>query len=448
MLRKYYWKGVVVFCLGLSIFLLKRPGFEGDTLSLLEYVFAAKKCILQGQYVACPEVGAFPLFQFLPSLILALLGASVGLIVRVLAYGSFACFVLSFWIVFKALKKKSEALAWLGVLILSSGYYLRYSNLSFGEMGSAFFILLFIVNALLKRSTVSICIPLFIAGVTKEVAFIFLLPLAFVCFYVNGGVKEAKKKLPPTVITLLLSVLCNSALNYFRYGTVKNSGYINPINFVSDLSMQLSYFFAIWFSPTGGVALYWTSGFMLLLAVFRLQFSLSFSKKLPFLIVSLVLVALTLGFAKWYTPLGGYAWGSRLILPWLPGVFFLLLWTYSKELLGLLRCWSQNRYLMGTLAGVVCLSAFPQFAILFRHSLIGQVMDRTGCPSNPNYLAQMHCVFWPPHWGIFHLFLPFPRFDLFCLQIFCCTVLLAMMTKIREALPERLKEEGTSHEPI
>src|SRR5262249_10906152 len=138
----------------------------------------------------------------------------------------------------------------------------------------------------------------------------------------------------------------------FRYGTLLNSSYVSRLSIVPTPRLHLSFFLGTWLSPNGGLAFFWPSflllflagfgGFLLQVATGRVSDHTTNSTPkgarpyAAFLIISTVLFLLTAGFSRWYTPLGGFAWGPRFMLPWIPALMLILIYFYREELSGLL----------------------------------------------------------------------------------------------------------------
>src|SRR5689334_3251388 len=137
---KIYRALSVLGIFGILLFLTLRPGLEGDTQALVDGSFHGLSCMKVGQWIHCPEeVGPFTIFQYLPSWFLEIFGAGKSLVIHVLAYLSMVTGLVSFLVMFHTLNRKSRALAWTGILLLGSGFWLRYLNLSSGEMLASFF---------------------------------------------------------------------------------------------------------------------------------------------------------------------------------------------------------------------------------------------------------------------------------------------------------------------
>jgi hypothetical protein len=196
-----------------------------------------------------------------------------------------------------------------------------------------------------------------------------------------------------------LTVGVSVAFNYFRFGTFFNGSYASKLNIVPSFRLHLSFFMGMWFSPNGGLAFFWPSFMLLYIAVFaavllgiaRNKFiepnsappRRSLRYYFPLLTISAILFLLTAGFSKWYTPLGGFAWGPRFMLPWIPAMSLLLVYFYRVELTGLLRFVLIHPvgFVLGSL--LVVSASLPQFSILFGEFVLAKIFAYPECPHVP-----------------------------------------------------------------
>jgi hypothetical protein len=418
------------------VFLLFRPGTEQDTQQLVAGSSKALQCIRNGQWGHCPEADRFTIFQYIPCWIVELLGASEGFTIHILAYLSMCAAVLSFREMYMGLKGRSLAVAWSGVLVLGTGFWLRYANLSSNEMLASFVTLMFVSSYLRGKKIWISALFLYLATLTKDTAFPFLLAWTVVLVLcASEPVRILQEKLKAglfLVSAVILGVVTNLCFNFFRFGTWISEAYLNPNNIVHDGDTQISFFFAQWFSPTGGLLFFWGSFccLVVLLSIVLTRIR-GASRRTPGIMVILILFGTTLGFSKWYAPLGGYCWGARFFLPWLSGLAFYVLWSYSAEFEALLKAWSVRPILFWGISTGIAVFAFPQYVFLLRQSLIGKVLDVPACAGLRDYPFE-RCVFWPPFpWGILRFYEPFPRPDLFVLAVFMSTCVIWLCLKIK-----------------
>jgi hypothetical protein len=440
-LRSIYRILSVLAAFGVIAFLTLRPGLEGDTQALVDGAFNGFQCMTQGQWIHCPrEVGPFTVFQYIPSFILEFFGASKSVVMHVLVYLSMGTGLFCIWETFKLLRARNVTVAWFGLLVISSGYWLRYLNLSSGEMLASFFTFMFISSYLSGKSIWRTGFFLFATTLTKDIAFVFLIfwVLSLGVAHQSGHKPDHKPEHGKDTVKLLTAILLgvagNSAFNLFRFGTLLTHGYEGPDMFIHDVSIQISYFFAQWISPAGGMIVFWPSFAVLLGMLLFFIVRVPNLRKIPGFVIFAILTGLSLGLSKWYSPLGGYCWGARFFLPWIPGLAFYALWSYSDEITALLKSWVARPVLFWVLAVGLAAATFPQYAFLLRQSLIGKVMDPPGCVQLAG-TAHENCRFWPAWpWGIFEFYSPLPRLDLFALAAFMSSWVVVICLKMRSLL--------------
>ena len=406
-----------IVLLRLGAFVIREPFYEGDTKILLnEHITAIRKCLSEGRFSQCPDSGVWPLFQHLPSLALSYLGFSSTSILHVLAYISFIAFLSSVTLVFWTLQKKaSRAAAITGVLIMSTSPLLWYSHSTFAEMTSAFLILAFTCACLTRAPWGMTAVLFVLSGWTKEIAFPFLLMIGALCLFYTPATKR-KKQILALGLGTAITMISSAAFNYFRYGTFVNASYASRLFIVPTFKLQLSFFLGIWLSPNGGLLLFWPSFVLVyfgIVAAVLLEFIGSrtlgtngtakrISFFIPLITISIILFALTAGFARWFTPLGGAAWGPRYMIPWIPAVVVLLLYFYGAHVLAMLRP-ILKRSIAFALASISLIAvSLPQFAVMYGHYVLARIFGFPECARIPiiqadfeSYYPCIQTQIWP-----------------------------------------------------
>ena len=383
----------------LGFWLLARPSFEGDSQVLIQNAFDLRACLLEGRLSGCAEGGQFPLFQVIPAFILSLAGFGIGAVAHFLAYLSFGCSV-SWYFIFKAgLKNRAPALLPAALLVLTSGFGLRYIDSTFGEPLAATLVL-GMVGSALAGAAPPLTAALFAGAViTKDTAFPFAAFDLALALWLRGQKNEMARarELAWLAIGGALGVGADAAFNFFRFSSPLNLAYLRPEYFVHDPGIQRSFFAALWFSPNGGLAFFWTSFVCVALAATWVA-----RPRIPVACIWLPLLGLTLGFSKWFAPLGWYAWGPRLLLPWLPAALLLFLYAAGPGLeraLGRLSGWRSWCLSIGLAA-----TAFPHARVLLRYQWVNRLIEAPICSAGANPLACMSQKLWPspfPIWGIY-----------------------------------------------
>lgn len=393
---------LAVFC-RLALFVIYEPYFEGDTRILVESLKTIRGCLSEGRLLGCNFNVPFPLLQYVPGIVLSYLGLSESSILHFLAYLSLLGFLASLALIFWTLKREaSTTIAATAALVMLTGPLLWYSHSTYGEALAAFLILAFTVAGLLRAPN-RFLIPLFVlAGVTKDVAFPFLLLIGGLCLLpeIVTAPGKIRRRLYGLLAGAALTLMATVAFNYFRFGTYYNESYLNEIFIVPTFKIQLSFFLAIWFSPNGGLLFFWPSFVFLYFSVIGLLFLQRAGHKrqaereqgpsrrlvfyLPIIIITLSLILLTAGFSRWYTPLGGAAWGPRLMLPWIPAVSLLLLYFYAQEVAAALSLVLSKMFGLVSACISLIIVSLPQLMVLFSPSLLIQLFAQTPeCPRLP-----------------------------------------------------------------
>ena len=409
----------------LALFVITEPYYEADTALLVNKLIETVRGCLHNLRTECTHAGPLPLFQYVPTLLLKYMGWTDTSILHFFAYASFLSFIASLILIFRTLKRKAPLpLAVTGVLLMMSGALLWYSHSTFAEMCAAFLTLAFVASCLLRLPGWLTAALLVLAGSTKETALPFLLLIGLACLLpeIVDNFAQVKRQVVYLALGAVVSAGLTALFNYFRFRTFYNRDYLTDILIVPSWRIQLDFFLGIWFSPNGGLAFFWPSFTFLYFALIGLLVFQSLrrgrgtegeprsrSKRerlifyLPILVVSVSLFLLTLGFSRWYAPFGWVAWGPRLLLPWIPAVALVLLYFYAAQFTSILTALFSGTYRFALTCTAFVLASVPQFAILFRHQVLGGIFGpNPDCPRSPiiqesvqYYYHCMHTYIWP-----------------------------------------------------
>jgi hypothetical protein len=413
----------------LSLFVIGEPYFEGDTdLLVNRHLPSIRQCLSEGHFSGCAHSGSFPLFQNAVGLGLNFLGLSASAIFHALAYLSFLAFIGVIFLVFQTLKRtRSEPLAIAAVVVMITGPLLWYSHSTFGEMAAAFLTLAF-TAACIRSKREWVIITLFIlAGLTKEIAFPFLGLIGLLCLLpdIIARPLKVKKRIGVLILSGFLTLIINTAFNYFRFGTFYNTSYLTELFIVPTWRLRSSFFLAIWFSPSGGISFFWTSfAFLYFSICVALLLQRARGKRhqpcdehsrtglvfyLPIITISFILFMLTLGFSSWCcSPLGGAAWGPRFMIPWIPSISLLLLYFYPREAMAILSLLLKTSFGLVLTCLTLILVSIPQLAVFFGNFVLGDIFAPTPeCPRLPviqedvsYYYRCLNEQFWPHKWSL------------------------------------------------
>lgn len=394
------WGCLYFFLLAITRILLKYPSYEGDTETLVIGVDSIKSCINQKIFLNCPDVTYYPLFQYIPSLLLKNLGISQQSILKVLVLVNSLSFFGSLLLIYFFLKKTTTNWsAQIDILIMVSSPLLYYGKSTFNEMTAAFVTLAFTGVVLLRYPVWIITIFTFLSGITKEVALPFLVLIGILAMFpqILKSPRKCKSQILGIVYGAALTLASTVAFNYFRFGSPVNTDLLEPYLIVNSAPQRLSSFLGIWLSPNGGILFFWFSWFIcffsILIAITKLtfkRFRLTFYE-LPALTIIMILFGLTFGFASWWAPFGWYSWGPRLMLPWMPSLLLLLIYFYQQEILLLLK--NVFKSTASTFVSIFCLFfvSLPNLIVLLYPELVGNlfaldpVCNRYPLVTEPDY---------------------------------------------------------------
>jgi hypothetical protein len=175
-------------------------------------------------------------------------------------------------------------------------------------------------------------------------------------------------------------IVLASLFNVVRFGSVLNTNYLQQELHTPGIGRKLEYTLAIFVSPSGGLAFFWPAAFVLLAAACVAPLLLRSGRDRRLALGLLVVIgALALGLASWYTPFGWAGYGPRLTLPWVLPLMLLALVAYGDvvgELAGrfLAPLW---RALLAL--AVVVAFALPHVGYLWKTSSIGGFFEQTPC---------------------------------------------------------------------
>ena len=468
----YYLCGLsaLAFLIRLCLFVVNEPFIEGDTSLLVNRETGAiRRCLSEGHFSGCPGSGDFPLLQNVPSLILSYLGVSGSVILHALAYLSFLSFLGSVLLIYWTLKKKaSMALAITGALVTITSPLLWYSHSTFGEMAAAFLILAFTAACLMRAPLWLTAVLFVLAGTTKEIAFPFLAAIGLLCLLAESPARERKTRAVTLMAAAGLTVGVTVVFNYFRFGTLFNGSYASSLNIVPTFRLQSIFFMGMWFSPNGGLAIFWPSFMLLYLAVIGAALLRNARQKVraqnigsgvndlqfyaPLLAITAILFLLSAGFSRWYTPLGGFAWGPRYLLPWIPALSLLLIYFYRDQLSGVLGLILHRRIGLALSALVIFVVSVPQFSILFGESVLAKIFAYPECPRVPviqegaaYYFQCLQTQIWPRHIFILELYRVALKPPALWFTILCGVVVVtALMSMRKQLVTDEISREASS----
>jgi hypothetical protein len=377
------------------------PWLEADTKWLIAGTRVALDCASQGHWSGCYDAGHFPLLQRIP--VILMIGLANLEVVRPAAQRAvqlahqlcgllpcpasdrhlftndlMACclvllnlstVVLAFALARRSLERRSTLGTWGFAAVLLFGPFLWYARSSFGEALAGSVSLILMIACLEGWGGASVFALAFLAGLSKETAFPFLLMGGFLAFAIRRDIRPIWRSagFAQLALGVAASLVLNLCFNFFRYGTWTNQVYLNPIYLVPDLTTQASFFLALLFSPNGGLLFFWP------IAVCLLAYPLVQSRSSVWLVPAcwVLLFGVALGLSRWYSPFGFICWGPRLLVPWIPVLTFLALAAEPRLFDHIFARVARNPRALGTCGAILILMSFPHAEALYSRALVG-----------------------------------------------------------------------------
>jgi hypothetical protein len=373
---------------------LRSLAVSSDTLDLVGAVDQALAHLRNGQLQHWG--GAYALLQAIPTSAMRTLGVSPANVIDGLVALNVLSFAMLAVISWRALERDSRAGAVLVLAVLLSGTLLWYMHSSVGEPLAAVVTLAAVVACWKDRHHLLASVFLLLAGLSKDTAIVFLLPLCLGASVGSASWADPSWRWRRTAwlaAAAAASLAIAAGYNDARFGSVLDTPYLGPLLYVPSAQTQASFFAAIWLSPNGGLLLYWPSfGALLVLAsvamVRTVRASGNWGARLrlaaPAIGVAAALIGMTFELSKWVAPLGWSAWGPRLILPWVPASAYLLVAAYSGQLERLLASLLRPAWRFGLFGAALAAASLPQYVAMVRPSLWQEVfVPDAACPVIP-----------------------------------------------------------------
>lgn len=320
-----------------------RPRYESDTDFVVRAAARALRCVDAGAWSRCPNLSRFPVLQHLPAAALLRAGATTTGVLRGLSLLSAAANVGVAAVLFRSLGGAAQGVAWLALAAWVGSFGLWYTTSTFGEPLAALVTLLAVWRCH-RRDPGGALAAMWLAALSKEVAAPFLLALGGAALLLPDArgpdARATRRTLAACALGVIAGAGTNALVNVWRFGEPVNSFYLNPA-FRVDAAQTAVHLLGQWVSPNGGVILFAP---VLMAAVLVAAAARPHGPARGPRYVArgslAVLLLVSLGFARWFSPMGWWAWGPRLLLPWLPSALLLALhaqrdaWTRLAARLG------------------------------------------------------------------------------------------------------------------
>ena len=388
----------VLGCLAFLVaFWLASPWVFGDTPFVLDATDAFRTCLSHHQYNACgftgklnywglmSPIGDWPLLQHVPDLIVTGLGASSHAVrtrvLEVLNVVAVVASVVVARIVF--VRSGRRALFWAFVLVLIASPILWYARTTSGEVLAAGLLVCFVGAATLPAPPALLGVAAFAACLTKETSYPFVAALGVVGLVLAGRrtARPIRSHLIAGGVGIVAAFVAASLFNVVRYGSVWNTNYLDSQLHTPGVGRKLDYAAAILVAPNGGIFVFWPVASLLLLAACLLPFLRRPRRDVrPALILAAATIALTIGFASWWTPFGWGGFGPRLMVPWIPPLVLLALVAYADDLGPLLRRLLERPWRLLVIAAAVLALTLPAIGHTWRPNAIGDFFGQENPP--------------------------------------------------------------------
>ena len=407
------------------------PGLSGDSIALVHGAHTISHCIAHGVLAGCDhqaswtgfegvstdvyhgviegDVGPYPIFQYVPALILEHLGFGDFSVFRGLELISTVsvCVV----VVFAALLAAQTGRRWapaLVVLLVTTSPLLFYAGQTFGEGLAAALVMLSLGACLRRWPALVVGLFAFSACVTKETAPPLVALLGFAALLATPIAASPLRRGHWVGLAggVIAGAAANVLFNVFRYDQLSNFTYGHSYDRVPGLIRKLEFAGDVWIAPNGGLVMFWLVAGLLVLAliVFTARAS-GLRDRLPGLALIAALLVLTGVLADWYSPFGWQAWGPRLMLPVLPSVTLAIVILTLDRLEPVLRWVFGSALRIGIGAMSLVVLALPEINVLHAPDVVGSIFTPDEvCPTSPSVIDTQyyyHCIAhqaWGRHW--------------------------------------------------
>jgi hypothetical protein len=314
---------------------LALPWVAGDTPFVLDGTNAFLTCLHHHDYSACgytgklnywglmTSVGDWPLLQHAPDLLSIGVGAdghpARARVLEVLSVVGVTGAVGAAWV---ALSRTGRAAwFWAFVVVLLSSPLIWYARTTAGEALATGLLVALVAATAVPAHPVVVGVAAVGACWTKETSYPFVAVLG-----VLGLVLARRRTGNPIrahlawgAAGMAVAIAAASLFNVVRYGKVVSPNFFESDLHTPGLARKLEYAIGVLVSPSGGMFVFWPAASLLVLAaclVPVLRRSHRDTDWRPAVVILLVVLGLTFGFASWWTPFGWSAYGPRLALPW------------------------------------------------------------------------------------------------------------------------------------
>ena len=373
------------------------PWVSGDTPFVLDGSNAFLTCLHNHDYSACgytgklnywglmTSVGDWPLLQHIPDLISIGLGADGHAartrILELLSVTGVVASVVLAWIVLS--RAGQRAWFWAFMLVVLSSPLVWYARTTAAEALATGLLVCFVAATVLPAHPVLVGLAAIGASWTKETSYPFIAALG-----VLGLVLAARRtgiRIRPHLIWgtigLAVGILTASLFNVVRYGKVISPNFFESELHTPGVARKLEYAVGVLVSPSGGMFVFWPAASVLVLAACLLALWRRREVDVwPAVVLLLVILGLTIGFASWWTPFGWSAIGPRLALPWGLPLVLLALVAYGSALRPYVARLLASPWRLLLVFGIVLAFTLPNIGTTWRPNATGAFFAQQNPP--------------------------------------------------------------------
>jgi hypothetical protein len=374
----------------LVIVWIAMPWVSGDTPFVMDGSNAFLTCLSNHDYSGCgytgklnywglmTSVGDWPLLQHVPDLISIGLGADGHAarqrILELLSVAGVVAAVAAAWVVLS--RAGQRAWFWAFMLVVLSSPFLWYARTTAGEALATGLLVCFVGSVLLPAHPLVVGLATIGAVWTKETSYPFILALGAIGLMLAArrtGVR-VRPQLIAGVVGFAVGVLAASLFNMVRYGKIVSPNFYEAGLHTPGIARKLEYGLGVLVSPSGGMFVFWPVASILVLAACVAGIAWKARSDVdprPAIVILLVILGLTLGFASWWTPFGWSAIGPRLALPWGLPLVLLAISAYGDSLGSLVGRLLAPRWRLVLVFAIVLAFTLPTVGTMWRPNATG-----------------------------------------------------------------------------
>jgi hypothetical protein len=231
---------------------------------------------------------------------------------------------------------------WVFLVAVFNSPLLAYARTTFGEPLAAGLLVALVAATVLQAPPPLVALAVLAACWTKETSYPFVAAvgvLGLVLARRRTGI-PIRRHVVWGAAGMAVAIAVASLFNIVRFGSVLNKNYLDSQLHTHGILRQLEYAAAVVVSPSGGMFVFWPVASVVVAAACLLPFLPRDRRDVdrwPALVLIAVILALSLGFAAWWTPLGWAAYGPRFALPWGLPLLLLAIVAYGDQLSRLAR---------------------------------------------------------------------------------------------------------------